>query len=127
MRHGTLKAKTLWEIKAGLLKNSCLFPIHRGTEPFDQLGGMKNLKAFCLQAMRRQGDGRVRNRPRGVLPYSPPGCGTSKFAKALGNETGRPTVVDVGTLPGSLVGQPPGGDQKEAVSAIHTRHYGLDA
>jgi SpoVK/Ycf46/Vps4 family AAA+-type ATPase len=40
------------------------------------------------------------------LLLSPPGCGKSQFAKALGNETGRPTVVlDVGALLGSLVGQ----------------------
>ncbi|MGB2822660.1 MAG: AAA family ATPase, partial [Phycisphaerae bacterium] len=35
-----------------------------------------------------------------------PGTGKSAFAKALGNETGRPTLVlDVGALMGSLVGQ----------------------
>ena len=37
---------------------------------------------------------------------SPPGCGKSAYAKALGNETGRPTLIlDVGALMGSLVGQ----------------------
>ena len=46
------------------------------------------------------------NRPRGVLLLSPSGCGISQFAKALGKETGRPTVVlDVGNLLGSLVGE----------------------
>jgi len=56
--------------------------------------------------MRRQSEGIVSNRPRGVLLLSPPGCGKSQFAKALGNETGRPTVVlDIGNLLGSLVGQ----------------------
>jgi SpoVK/Ycf46/Vps4 family AAA+-type ATPase len=56
--------------------------------------------------MRRQGEGQPNNRPRGVLLLSPPGCGKSWFAKALGNESGRPTVVlDVGALLGSLVGQ----------------------
>ena len=106
VRHGTLKAKTLWEIKAGQLKKSGLVSIHRGTENFQQLGGLDNLKAFCLRAMRRQSEGTVSNRPRGVLLLSPPGCGKSQFAKALGNETGRPTVVlDVGNLLGSLVGQ----------------------
>ena len=106
VRHGTLKAETLWEIKAGQLKKAGLVSIHRGTENFQQLGGLDNLKAFCLRAMRRQNEGTVSNRPRGVLLLSPPGCGKSQFAKALGNETGRPTVVlDVGALLGSLVGQ----------------------
>jgi SpoVK/Ycf46/Vps4 family AAA+-type ATPase len=41
-----------------------------------------------------------------VLLLSPPGCGKSEFCKALGNETGRPTLIlDVGALYGSLVGQ----------------------
>jgi len=45
-------------------------------------------------------------KPRGVLLLSPPGCGKSAFCKALGNETGRPTLIlDVGSLLGSLVGQ----------------------
>lgn len=44
-------------------------------------------------------------RGRGVLLLSPPGCGKSQFAKALGRETGRPTLVlDIGALMGSLVG-----------------------
>src|SRR5439155_9516439 len=35
-----------------------------------------------------------------------PGTGTSCFARALGNEAGRPTLLlDVGALDGSLVGQ----------------------
>ena len=56
--------------------------------------------------MRRQGEPQAGKRPRGVLLLSPPGCGKSQFAKALGNETGRPTVIlDIGNLLGSLVGQ----------------------
>jgi hypothetical protein len=107
VRHGVLKAETLWEIKAGQLKKSGLVSIHRGSESFDQLGGLDNLKAFCLRAMRRQSEGTVSNRPRGVLLLSPPGCGKSQFAKALGNETGRPTVVlDVGNLLGSWLASP---------------------
>jgi hypothetical protein len=106
VRHGKLQSDTLWEIKAGQLKKSGLVSIHRGDESFQQLGGLENLKAFCLRAMRRQGEPRADRRPRGVLLLSPPGCGKSQFAKALGNETGRPTVVlDVGALLGSLVGQ----------------------
>ncbi len=106
VRHGRLEPETLWELKSQQLRKSGLVSLHRGTESFDQLGGLDNLKAFCLRAMRRQSEGTVSNRPRGVLLLSPPGCGKSQFAKALGNETGRPTVVlDVGALLGSLVGQ----------------------
>jgi hypothetical protein len=106
VRHGKLEPETLWELKSQQLKKSGLVSLHRGTESFQQLGGLDNLKRFCLRAMRRQGEGQPNNRARGVLLLSPPGCGKSQFAKALGNETGRPTVVlDVGALLGSLVGQ----------------------
>ncbi|MEX2213643.1 MAG: AAA family ATPase [Phycisphaeraceae bacterium] len=41
-----------------------------------------------------------------MLLLSPPGCGKSQLSKALGTETGRPTLIlDVGSLMGSLVGQ----------------------
>jgi SpoVK/Ycf46/Vps4 family AAA+-type ATPase len=41
-----------------------------------------------------------------VLLLSPPGCGKSQFAKTLGAEVGRPTLIlDIGALMGSLVGQ----------------------
>jgi len=106
VRHGSLEPATLWEINGQQLKKSGLVSLHRGTENFDQLGGLENLKAFCLRAMRRQGEPQPGKRPRGVLLLSPPGCGKSQFAKALGNETGRPTVIlDIGNLLGSLVGQ----------------------
>ena len=50
--------------------------------------------------------GRADVQARGVLLLGPPGIGQIAFAKALGNATGRPTlVIDVGALMGSLVGQ----------------------
>jgi len=57
VRHGKLEPETLWELKSQQLKKSGLVSLHRGTESFDQLGGLENLKAFCLRAMRRQSEG----------------------------------------------------------------------
>ncbi|WP_425619160.1 AAA family ATPase [Anatilimnocola sp. NA78] len=106
IRHGRLCPEVLWEQKTQLLKKSGLLTLHRGGESFAQLGGLESLKAFCLRALRRPGDHNPLVRPRGVLLLSPPGCGKSQFAKALGHETGRPTLVlDLGAMLGSLVGE----------------------
>ncbi len=106
VRHSKLQVETLWELKGQTLKKSGLLQLHRGCERFDGLGGLESLKAFCKRALRISGNPESRVRPRGVLLLSPPGCGKSQFCKALGNETGRPTLVlDVGSLLGSLVGQ----------------------
>lgn len=104
VRHGQLQVETLWELKSQVLKKSGLLQLHRGSESFADLGGLDSLKTFCKRALRPSASSRVR--PRGVLLLSPPGCGKSQFAKALGVEVGRPTVVlDIGALLGSLVGQ----------------------
>jgi len=63
--------------------------LHRGNERFDSLGGLANLKEFCRRALR---PGRA-VKPRGVALLGVPGTGKSAFAKALGNETGRPTLL----------------------------------
>lgn len=104
VRHGRLAADVLWEIKSGMLKKSGLLTLHRGGETFADLGGLETLKSFCSRALR---PGRpVGVRARGVLLLGPPGSGKSAFSKALGCETGRPTLIlDVGSLLGSLVGQ----------------------
>jgi SpoVK/Ycf46/Vps4 family AAA+-type ATPase len=101
-----VRPDTIWQLKSQALKKSGLLQLHRGTESFDGLGGLDALKSFCLRAIRRQGSPDPLKRPRGVMLLSPPGCGKSQFAKSLGNETGRPTLIlDVGSLMGSLVGQ----------------------
>jgi hypothetical protein len=101
-KYNALRPESIWHLKAQALKKNNLLTLHRGNERFDSLGGLNNLKDFCRRALR---PGRS-VRARGVLLLSPPGCGKSCFAKALGNEVGRPTLIlDVGSLYGSLVGQ----------------------
>src|SRR5262245_41781782 len=100
-RHNALRPESIWEMKAQALKKNNLLTLHRGGERFDALGGLANLKDFCARALR---PGR-RVKPRGILLLGVPGVGKSAFARCLGNETGRPTLVlDLGALCGSLVG-----------------------
>jgi hypothetical protein len=104
VRHGRLAPDVLWEIKSGMLKKSGLLTLHRGGESFADLGGLEALKQFCSRALRPGRKAGVA--ARGVLLLGPPGSGKSAFCKALGAETGRPTLIlDVGALMGSLVGQ----------------------
>jgi len=106
VRHGAITAPTLWEIKTQTLLKSGLLELHRGQDSFASLGGLENLKSFCRRSLSRERNSSAQARPRGVLLLSPPGCGKSQFAKSLGNEVGRPTLVlDIGALLGSLVGQ----------------------
>ena len=100
-RKNAIKPDVIWELKAQTLKKSNLLTLHRGQENFTSLGGLSNLKDFCRRALRPSNV-----KPRGVLLLGPSGTGKSQFCKALGNETGRPTLLlDVGSLMGSLVGQ----------------------
>lgn len=109
VRNNKLEPDTIWGIKAQTLEKSGTMTLYRGDANFEHLGGLENLKQFCLRAMRRQGEQNVDKRPKGVLLLSPPGCGKSQFAKALGNEVGRPTVMlDFGSLMGKFVGESEG-------------------
>lgn len=100
-RHNRIQADVVTELKAQALKKNNLLSLHRGPETFADLGGLDSLKDFCRKAL-APGRG---VQARGILLLSPPGCGKSRFARALGNEVQRPTVVlDIGALYGSLVG-----------------------
>ena len=97
-----IRPEVIWELKAQTLRKTNLLRLHRGPENFSSLGGLNNLKDFCRKALR---PGKFIH-PRGVLLLGPSGTGKSQFCKALGNETGRPTLLlDIGSLMGSLVGQ----------------------
>lgn len=102
-RHGRLESSVLWEIKSGMLKRSGTLELYRGGERFADLGGLEGVKHFCVRALTSKS---TKARPRGVMLLGVPGAGKSAFCKALGNETGRPTLsLDLGKLKGSLLGQ----------------------
>lgn len=106
VRHGRITTDAVWELKTQTLKKSGLLTLYRGTESFESLGGLAALKAFCKRSLLSPARGQSLKRARGVLLLGVAGTGKSAFAKALGNETGRPTLVlDIGALMGSLVGQ----------------------
>jgi SpoVK/Ycf46/Vps4 family AAA+-type ATPase len=101
-RSNAIRPESIWELKAQTLRKNNLLTLHRGKESFNDLGGLGNLKDFCRRAM-KPGN---KVKPRGVLLLGVSGSGKSAFCKALGNKTGRPTLLlDIGSLMGSLVGQ----------------------
>ncbi len=103
VRHGRVVPDVIWDMKVQGLRKSGLLEMHRGAETFAGLGGLAALKSFCLRALRSRSR---RAEPRGILILGVPGTGKSEFAKRLGNEVGRPTIlVDLGRLKGSLVGE----------------------
>ncbi len=106
VRHARITSDAVWELKTQTLKNSGLLSLYRGNESFDSLGGLAALKAFCKRSLLSPARAHSLSRARGVLLLGVAGTGKSAFAKALGNETDRPTLVlDIGSLMGSLVGQ----------------------
>ena len=105
VRKGKLEPEAVWELKTQALKKSGLLALHRGRESFTDLGGLEAMKGFCAKALRPRPVNEPVS-PRGLLLLGVPGTGKSAFAKAMGNQTGRPTLIlDVGALFGGLVGE----------------------
>lgn len=103
-RSGKLEPEPIWEIKARTLKDSNLY-LHHGGETFADLGGLDAAKRFCLATVRGSATN-PKAKAKGVMLLGVPGTGKSAFAKALGNEVRRPTIIlDIGAMMGGIVGQ----------------------
>ena len=95
-REGRIQPEAIWELKAGMLKKSGLLQLHRSTEGFESLGGLKALKTFCKRSLLRPHRDNPLAMPRGVLLLGVPGTGKSAFCKALEIQP-RARVLQIGT------------------------------
>jgi hypothetical protein len=101
-RHGSICLETIWDLKAQAVKKSGLATIYRGSDTFDSLGGMEALKTLCRKALRPG----TPVAAKGFILLSPPGCGKTSIAKAIGGETKRPVLIcDPGMLKDKHVGE----------------------
>jgi SpoVK/Ycf46/Vps4 family AAA+-type ATPase len=92
-------AEIVLEQKKQLVRKNASLILEDSDETLENLGGMENLKEFCLK---------VANSPisKGVLLLGVPGTGKSHFSKGLGKALGIPTAaLDFGRMFGSLVGE----------------------
>lgn len=77
-KHNAFVPRVIWDLKAQMLRKNNLLRLHQGSESFESLGGLPNLKDFCRRAL--QAGKSVK--PRGLLLLGVPGSGKSCFAKA---------------------------------------------
>lgn len=103
VKTGDMNPKEVYNLKAQAIKKTGLLTLSQSHETFTDIGGLDGLKTFCHKSLRSRHPSAA---SRGVVLLGLSGTGKSAFARALGNECGRPTLeLDVGRLMGSLVGE----------------------
>lgn len=101
VRHKKLDPESIWSVKTQAVKKRGGISLFRSTIGFEALGGMENLKAFSKRLLRNG----QKHHPKGILLLGPSGVGKSAYAKALGKEIGRPTLVlDIASMYSKHVG-----------------------
>ena len=102
--------KTVSSLKAQMVEKSASLEFAGYKETFATLGGLDNIKEWCLNRFKGRKAKIFEGAPalpfRGLLALGVPGTGKSHFAKSLGNEVGWPVIqLDMGKMFGSLVGE----------------------
>lgn len=106
VRQDRIVPQEIWNVKAQILRKAKGLSLWRGHDTFAEIGGLNAVKNFCLRSIRHSQPEDPLMQAKGVMLLGVPGAGKSKFCKALGHETQRPTIrLDIGSLMGQFVGQ----------------------
>lgn len=94
-----LSPEIIMDQKAQLVRKNSSLTLDRHDDTFETIGGLENLKDFARMTIRSP-------LARGLMLLGVPGTGKSSITKALGKETGLPTLsLDMARLFGSRVGE----------------------
>lgn len=106
VRQDAIVPEEIWNVKEQILRKAKGLSLWRGKDSFSEIGGLNSVKKFCLTSIQNSQPDCPAMQAKGVMLLGVPGAGKSKFCKALGHETKRPTIrLDIGSLMGQYVGQ----------------------
>ena len=97
-----LDPDVVFNLKAQAVAKSGLAKVYRGTETFEDLGGLAQVKHHLGLCARVTGD----LQPKGLVLVGQPGTGKSHISKAAGRILGRPVITaSLSRLKGRFVGE----------------------